>query len=165
VLIITLFYSFRIPLEEEKDQKAVNIMPKGRQNFKPTLLSLDWLNEHLYILGEVEADSQRYYQIARCDLDGNGFVVAIAGLQRRPSCIEVDSFNGYLFWTVNGKSSVSGLFSLDLADISNGVKHEDRPSHMIVGKNVGAFVVAHKSYRLLVPFQDNNTIISMTIKG
>lgn len=94
------------------------ILSPGRVNFEPLSLSVDWLNLHLYVLGEVK-HATTVWQIARCNLDGRGLTVAMAGFLIRPSHIEVDPYNGYLFWVTKG-----GLYRLDLADISNGVKHE-----------------------------------------
>lgn len=94
------------------------ILSPERMNFKPLTLSVDWLNLHLYVLGEVK-HMTTVWQITRCNLDGRGLTVAMAGLITKPSHIEVDPYNGYLFWVTR-----SGLYRLDLADISNGVKHE-----------------------------------------
>lgn len=94
------------------------ILSPDRMNFKPLTLSVDWLNLHLYVLGEVK-HATTVWQIARCHLDGRGLTVAMAGLITKPSHVEVDPYNGYLFWVTRG-----GLYRLDLADISNGVKHE-----------------------------------------
>lgn len=101
----------------EPSQPAVVLNP-SQTNFKPLSLSVDWLNLHLYVLGEVK-HSTTVWQIARCNLDGKDLAVAMAGFLTRPSHIEVDPYNGYLFWVTRG-----GLFRLDLANISNGVKHE-----------------------------------------
>jgi proto-oncogene tyrosine-protein kinase ROS len=95
------------------------ILSPVRMNFKPLILSIDWLNHHLYVLGEVKHGATTVWHIARCNLDGRGLTVAMAGLITKPSHIEVDPYNGYLFWVTRG-----GLYRLDLADISNGVKHE-----------------------------------------
>lgn len=98
--------------------EAEIILSPGRMNFKPLSLSVDWLNLHLYILGEIK-HATTVWQIARCNLDGKGLTVAMAGFLTRPSHIEVDPYNGYIFWVTK-----AGLYRLDLADISNGVKHE-----------------------------------------
>lgn len=96
------------------------ILSPSLVNFEPLSLSVDWLNLHLYVLGEVKhATTYTVWQIARCNFDGTGLTVAMAGFLNRPSHIEVDPYNGYLFWVTKG-----GLYRLDLADISNGVKHE-----------------------------------------
>uniref|UniRef100_A0A1B0DB76 Fibronectin type-III domain-containing protein n=1 Tax=Phlebotomus papatasi TaxID=29031 RepID=A0A1B0DB76_PHLPP len=146
--------------------KTTVLSPYSGFNFLPQLLSIDWLNDHLYILGEVRyPHSHRIWQISRCDLDGNGLTVATAGLVRKPDHIEVDPFNGYLFWVITGNTMDSGLFRLDLGDISNGVKHKVKPLHMIQGQNLAPFAVDHTRFRILVPLQDNNTVISVSLDG
>lgn len=109
-------YVYRTSIIERSEAEA--ILSPGRMNFKPLSLSVDWLNLHLYVLGEVK-HATTVWQIARCNLDGKGLTVAMAGFLTRPSHIEVDPYNGYIFWVTK-----AGLFRLDLADISNGVKHE-----------------------------------------
>lgn len=109
-------YVYRTSIIERSTPKAI-LSPDG-MNFKPLSLSVDWLNLHLYVLGEVK-HTKTVWQIARCNLDGKSLTVAIAGFSTRPSHIEVDPYNGYLFWVTK-----AGLFRLDLADISNGIKHE-----------------------------------------
>jgi len=91
--------------------------------------------------------------------------IAIAGLNRKPGHIEVDPYNGYLFWLIPGSTSNSGLFRLDLGDISNGVKHEVKPLQMIQGGNLGAFAIDHTRFRILVPSQNDNTMISVSLDG
>jgi len=108
-------YVYRTSIIEPSTPKVI-LSPDG-VNFKPLSLSVDWLNLHLYVLGEV--NNATSWQIARCNLDGKSLTVARAGILSRPSHIEVDPYNGYLFWVTEMK-----LYRLDLADISNGVKHE-----------------------------------------
>lgn len=62
-------------------------------NFKPYLLSVDWLNERLYILGEVNHPVP-VWQIAHCNLHGEGLTVAVAGLRIKPHDMQVDPYNG-----------------------------------------------------------------------
>lgn len=109
-------YVYRTTIIERSEPEA--ILSPGRVNFEPLSLSVDWLNLHLYVLGEVK-HATTVWQIARCNLDGKGLIVARAGFLTQPSHIEVDPYNGYIFWVVK-----AGLYRLDLADISNGVKHE-----------------------------------------
>lgn len=111
-------YVYRTSIIERSMPKVI-LNPSG-VNFKPLSLSIDWLNLHLYVLGEVKhAMTATVWQIARCNLDGKSLTVAVAGLFTRPSHIEIDPYNGYLFWVTK-----AGLYRLDLAVISNGVKHE-----------------------------------------
>lgn len=65
---------------------------------------MDWLNEHLYVLGEVyymkdgaqAANSTTFsnWEILRCDFDGRNQLVALAGFNSRPIHFEVDPYNG-----------------------------------------------------------------------
>ncbi|XP_061926816.1 proto-oncogene tyrosine-protein kinase ROS isoform X9 [Apis cerana] len=135
------------------------ILSPSQVNFKPLSLSVDWLNLHLYILGEVK-HATTVWQIARCNLDGRGLTVAVAGFLTRPTHIEVDPYNGYLFWVTRG-----GLYRLDLADISNGVKHEVQPYLILEDADLGAFTVDHTNFRLLVPHHIQNTVISVSLDG
>lgn len=60
---------------------------------KPSLLSIDWLNNRLYILEEVKSGIH-VWQICYCNLDGNGLTVAVAGLRNKPHDMQVDPYNG-----------------------------------------------------------------------
>ncbi|XP_055681919.1 protein sevenless isoform X2 [Lutzomyia longipalpis] len=158
-------FVYKAPLEVVGHKTTV-LSPHSGLNFLPQLLSIDWLNNHLYILGEVRhPHAHRMWQISRCDLDGKGLTVATAGLVSKPNHIEVDPFNGYLFWVITGYAIDTGLFRLDLGDISNGVKHKVKPLHMIQGQNLAPFTVDHTRFRILVPFLDNNTVISVSLDG
>lgn len=70
----------------------------------------------------------------------------------------------YLFWVVQGPVG-GGLFRLDLADISNGVKHEVIPDQILSSPHLGAFTVDHTSFRILVPKQDENTVVAVSLDG
>ncbi|XP_071571413.1 proto-oncogene tyrosine-protein kinase ROS isoform X4 [Temnothorax nylanderi] len=150
-------YVYRTSIIERSTPKV--ILSPGGVNFKPLSLSVDWLNLHLYVLGEVK-HATTVWQIARCNLDGKSLTVAMAGLLTRPSHIEVDPYNGYLFWVTK-----VGLFRLDLADISNGVKHEVQPYLILEDDHLGAFTVDHTNFRLLVPDHTKNTMISVSLDG
>lgn len=73
-------------------KKQIVVSPEVTISVVPKLLSVDWLNDHLYVLGV--QTSSKSWQISRCDLDGQKTQVAIAGLTHEPSHIEVDPFNG-----------------------------------------------------------------------
>lgn len=155
-------YQSSLDLTDKPEKKEV-ICQKNGLNFKPLLLSVDWINDHLYIMGENAHHES--YTISRCDFDGKKLIVAVGGLNGRPSHIEVDPYNGYLFWVVPNEQIDSGLYRLDLGEISNGIKHETKPFQMIKGKNLGAFIVLHTRFRLYVPMQDENTIMSVSLNG
>ncbi|XP_050100949.1 protein sevenless isoform X2 [Anopheles aquasalis] len=178
-------YIWRAPsvLGAERDRVAI-LRPDATLNFRPTLLSVDWLNDHLYILGQ--ARTTHLWQILHCDFNGQHLTVAIAGLQRRPDYFEVDPYNGYLFWVigdpgtgdpppqqpgadgqpspgVTGPTGPTGLFRLDLGDISNGVRHEIRPLQMVPGPHLGAFAIDHTNFRVLVADQRANTVLAVSL--
>ncbi|XP_025159700.1 proto-oncogene tyrosine-protein kinase ROS isoform X2 [Harpegnathos saltator] len=150
-------YVYRTSITELSEPGV--ILSPDQVNFEPLSLSVDWLNHHLYVLGQVN-HSKTVWQIARCNLDGRGLTVAVAGFVNRPSHIEVDPYNGYLFWIIEGK-----MYRLDLADISNGVKHEVKPSFIYGDSNMNVFTVDHMNFRLLVPNHTLNTVMSMSLDG
>jgi len=55
---------------------------------------VDWLNDQLYILGQVTHSTGPMWQVARCALDGRGLTIAVAGILTKPYHIEVDPYNG-----------------------------------------------------------------------
>ncbi|KAK4881780.1 hypothetical protein RN001_005099 [Aquatica leii] len=144
-------------------KRSTTILSPPHIDFLPLELSVDWLNNQLYILGEVKHQRQ-VWQITRCDLDGYGHQVALAGLRIKPHHIEVDPYNGFLFWVIQSHTG-GGLFRLDLADISNGIKHNVHPEQILAEPNLGAFTVDHTNFRLLCSNQDQNTINSVSLYG
>lgn len=155
-------YQSSLDLTDKTDKKEV-ICQKNGLNFKPLLLSVDWLNDHLYIMGE--STHHESWTISRCDFDGKKLIMAVGGLNGKPSHIEVDPYNGYLFWVIPDEAVDSGLYNLDLGEISNGIKHETKPFKMIKGRNLGSFIVDHTRFRLYVPMQGDNTIMSVSLNG
>lgn len=155
----------RTSLEWTNSTSITILDPAAGLNFQPLLLSVDWLNDHLYILGKRHNGTQTTYEISRCLLDGTGMTVATGGIFERPVQIEVDPFNGYLYWVISGVSASSGLYRLDLADISNGVKHNGTPMHIYLGSNPGAFVIYHRTSKVFVALQDRNTVVSVSFNG
>ncbi|KAK9499086.1 hypothetical protein O3M35_003598 [Rhynocoris fuscipes] len=91
-------------------------------------------------------------------------LVALAGLLYKPLHIEVDPYNGYLFWVLQGEPR-GGLYRLDLADISNGIKHEVMPDLILSDPDLGAFTVDHTNFRILVSSHIKNTVISVSLDG
>lgn len=87
---------YRASLYVEGPRHTV-ISPEVSVNVTPKLISVDWLNDHLYVLGEVQHVNSKVWQISRCDLDGQKTTIAIAGLHDEPSHIEVDPYNGSVF--------------------------------------------------------------------
>lgn len=88
-------FIYQAPLEVEGEHKPI-LRNEKSVNFKPMFLSIDWLNDHLYILGEmlVGHNAPNKWQISKCNLNGSELTVAIGGLNKKPNHIEVDPFNG-----------------------------------------------------------------------
>jgi proto-oncogene tyrosine-protein kinase ROS len=88
-------YQASLDLTKEKNDKKEVICQKNGLNFKPSLLSVDWLNDHLYIMGEMTSNSQlKSWSISRCDYEGKKLIVAVGGLNEKPAYVEVDPYNG-----------------------------------------------------------------------
>lgn len=85
-------YVSRIPMEKNS-RKKVDILEPHNLDFKPLDVTVDWLNNYLYILGEMKFQISRYI-IKRCDLNGSGLTVAYADLSKKPSCMQIDPLNG-----------------------------------------------------------------------
>nr|XP_026496387.1 proto-oncogene tyrosine-protein kinase ROS isoform X1 [Vanessa tameamea] len=142
--------------------------------YKPLDLSVDWLNRHLYVLGEVYytressnwSNTSLYssWEILRCDFDGKNQIVALSGFNSRPIHFEVDAYNGYLFWALRGVER-GGLYRLDLANISNGVRHDAPPELIVRDAHLGAFTVDHADFRLLVAHLRRNTVLAVSLDG
>lgn len=87
-----------------KKSLSVPILSPDNISYKPLDLSVDWLNKHLYVLGEVyyEREGSKWanttiyanWEILRCDFDGKNQLVALAGFNNRPIHFEVDPYNG-----------------------------------------------------------------------
>lgn len=72
----------------------------------------------------------------------------------------------FLLWSLGGSSkSDGGLFRLDLSDVSNGVKHEVEPTLIFNKVNVGVFAVDYIHYKILMPIEDLNTVMSIDLNG
>lgn len=78
-----------MPLKQNEFDKKFILTPKNI-DFLPLDLSVDWLNNYLYILGEIHGK----YIIKRCSLNGDNLTVAYAGLRVKPSTMEIDPYNG-----------------------------------------------------------------------
>ncbi|KAM3965054.1 LOW QUALITY PROTEIN: receptor protein-tyrosine kinase sevenless [Aphomia sociella] len=163
-------YVYRSSLS--KKSTAEPIFTPENISCTPLDLSVDWLNRHLYILGEVPyvVDSlnpnnatHTIWVIIRCDFDGKNQIVAYSGFNSRPIHFEVDAYNGYLFWALRGGDR-GGLYRLDLANISNGVRHES-PELIVRDAHLGAFTVDHADFRLLVAHLKRNTVLAVSLDG
>ncbi|KAL0880126.1 hypothetical protein ABMA27_002609 [Loxostege sticticalis] len=163
-------YVYRSTLSKKSDTEA--IIKPHIFSYRPLDLSVDWLNRHLYVLGEVHYKSNLTsidkWEIIRCDFDGKNQIVAFSGFNSRPIHFEVDAYNGYLFWALRGGDrggDLGGLFRLDLANISNGVRHDSQPELIVRDAHLGAFTVDHADFRLLVAHLKKNTVLAVSLDG
>ncbi|XP_072932674.1 proto-oncogene tyrosine-protein kinase ROS [Epargyreus clarus] len=160
-------YVYRSSLSRKSQSEA--IFTPATISYKPLDLSVDWLNRHLYVLGEVyysKENSSLYssWEILRCDFDGKNQIVALSGFNSRPIHFEVDAYNGYLFWALRGVER-GGLYRLDLANISNGIRHDAHPELIVRDAYLGAFTVDHADFRLLVAHLRRNTVLAVSLDG
>ncbi|XP_026471623.1 proto-oncogene tyrosine-protein kinase ROS-like [Ctenocephalides felis] len=149
----------RNSLYENEEKSEVIISPFGAQ-FKPFDLTIDWLNDHLYILGQVKHEGIDVWQIVRSNLNGQFLIVAVGGISLKPRQIDVDPYNGYIFWI-----NAEGLFRLDLANINNGVKHDKNPELILKRDDLYSFTLDCKKFRLLVPIHGESAVISILLDG
>ena len=88
---------WRVPLNGSGDTRLLLQFPS---ELKPHQLSVDWLNDLLYVVADAGAGG---WQVARIAIDsptsggtGRGLTVAVAGLPLPPLHIEVDPYSGYV---------------------------------------------------------------------
>ncbi|XP_025412408.1 proto-oncogene tyrosine-protein kinase ROS isoform X3 [Sipha flava] len=124
-------------------------------------LTIDWLNNHLYILilSTINSDT-KVYSIKKFDLEQKKMFEVVSGFDYKPFQIEVDPCNGYLFWTTK-----VGLYRLDLNKKVNNLKMEMSSMLILQNKNIGPFVIDYLNFCLLVLFQKSNTIMSVSLDG
>lgn len=58
-----------------------------------------------------------------------------------------------------------GLYRLDTAHISNGIRHEVKPELILQNPNLGAFTVDHTNFRILVSSHAKNTVLAVSLDG
>ncbi|XP_053604338.1 proto-oncogene tyrosine-protein kinase ROS isoform X2 [Plodia interpunctella] len=161
-------YVYRGSLSKKSPPEPI-LTPKNI-SFTPLDLSVDWLNHHLYVLGRLHHtpeglnDSHSIWEIIRCDFDGTNQLVAYSGFTSQPIHFEVDPYNGYIFWALRGGDR-DGLYRLDLASISNGVRHCAPPDLIVRDAQLGAFTVDHLDFRLLVVHLKRNTVLAVSLDG
>lgn len=68
--------------------------------------------------------------------------------------------NRYLFWTTK-----VGLYRLDLSKTNHNLKMEMSNLLILQNKYIGPFVIDYLNFCLLVLFQKDNTIMSVSLDG
>lgn len=72
----------------------------------------------------------------------------------------------FLFWSLNDTNSGNnGVYRLDLKDVSNGVKQEIHPTAIFSKDHVGVFAIDYIHYKILLPVEESNTVISLDLDG
>lgn len=87
-------YQSSLNLSKINEEKKEVICQKTDLKVKPSLLSVDWLNKQLYILGEMSHQSTKSWSISRSDYEGKNLIVAFGGITEKPVHVEVDPYNG-----------------------------------------------------------------------
>ncbi|XP_011494388.1 PREDICTED: proto-oncogene tyrosine-protein kinase ROS [Ceratosolen solmsi marchali] len=123
---------------------------------RPWSLSVDWLNGILYLAGA--SDRTGFWEIARSDLEGRNLTSLVGELIDQPRSLRVDPVNGFIFWMAS-----DGIYRADLADFDDNV--EVQVEQILKKSNLGAFVVDYINRRLLVTYQSENTIKSVSLDG
>ncbi|KAJ8678681.1 hypothetical protein QAD02_014468 [Eretmocerus hayati] len=120
---------------------------------RPWALNADWLNLQLFLAGQDEPSG--YWEIVAWNLESEQLGPSlVTGITERPLQLEVDPVNGFLFW-----SNLDGINRVNLG------LAEPKPEQILRKHNLGAFVVDFGNRRLLVPYQMENTIKSVSLDG
>ena len=138
---------------------------KGYNISRINQLSIDWLNNHIYIA----SDSK----ISRCDFTGEYFEDLIIGFDESPSRaglegplnIQVDPVNGYLLWSLRGEQK-GGIYRVDLSSFTGSQKgsqhllkgsdskdaiHYQTVPLLIRGTDISAFTMDYLDHKIFFP--------------
>ncbi|XP_037931507.1 protein sevenless isoform X2 [Teleopsis dalmanni] len=119
---------------DDSDDHSVHLINKTAFSFKPTKLSVDWLNKRLFIAGE---NTLTLWSLISTDFDGNSVQTHFTNIRTKMNQMEVDPINGWLFW-----SHVSGICILNLA--TNNIKN------VYTSSQIGHFHNDFKRFLLVV---------------
>ncbi|KAG8193692.1 hypothetical protein JTE90_024053 [Oedothorax gibbosus] len=137
------------------DEFKVNTIRHSEKVF-PTLLSMDWLNDKLFMAEE--------HEISRCDLNGKNYEIVLTDMKHRASDLHVDPINGYLYVTMADHNE-GGLYRVDLSLLDSGESLDFKRTQLIVNDYyLTAFLVDYKNFRIILP-RNNNTVISVALDG
>jgi len=70
-----------------------------------------------------------------------------------------------MFWIMKNSVQNDGLYRLDLAEPSNGVRHETKPELIMDNATIGAFTIDYSGFRLLIADEKQNTIFAVSLDG
>lgn len=84
---------FELHINKDSTTKR-NILKQENLDFFPLDVTVDWLNNYLYIVGEMKYQIIPRYIIKRCDLNCTSLTVAYADLPKKPTGMQIDPING-----------------------------------------------------------------------
>ncbi|KAG1702093.1 Proto-oncogene tyrosine-protein kinase ROS [Nymphon striatum] len=128
----------------------------SKSPFYPQALSVDWLNNKLYLAEK--------NQISRCDLDGKGYKIVISGIEPQPTDLQVDPYNGFLYWAVHGIPN-GGIYQIDLASLGKVLLHQRDSRPLLKDYLLSAFAIDYKKFSILYPDELDKTMMSMSLYG
>lgn len=160
------------------------VLNPNNTDFRPWSLTIDWLNSRLYVAGS--NDKKDYWEIGVTDLRNSENVTELlTGLMSQPKLMEVDPCNGYLFWMTS-----EGIYRIDLGDIDKipepevsrklyyvceitislkikiiTIIEKFKPQLILRKQHLGSFMVDYANKRLLVAYQFENTVKSVSMDG
>ncbi|XP_064488538.1 proto-oncogene tyrosine-protein kinase ROS-like isoform X2 [Ornithodoros turicata] len=123
---------------------------------RPGLLSADWLNQKLYMVED--------NQISLCDFSGKNYEVVVSGFEERPTDMQVDPYNGYIYWVLQNATG-GGLYRIDLGKFGKETVARHEAQLIVKDEDLHAFTVDYRNYRLLLPRKKLNTIVSVSLSG
>lgn len=150
--------------------KSSKIVVRGRMDRLQTIIrgiSVDWLNDQLYFIEEMDDDGAKSYKIKRCNLNGdlqqdlistslnNYYENSYSNKDKsyEPIDLLVDPYNGYLYYTIKGK----GLYRLDLIIFNDNhgqdlklIQFQDA-QHILKEPSITVFTVDYSNYRIYYP--------------
>ncbi|XP_074649999.1 proto-oncogene tyrosine-protein kinase ROS-like [Tubulanus polymorphus] len=121
----------------------------------PSALSVDWLNDRVYM---VEG-----HTIKHCDLEYQECQKVIVNLYPPADDVKADPYNGYLYWTQNGKQK--GIYRTDLKRFSRTVIRNPSLYRIVEIDRLSTLFIDYQNYRLYFPNGTKNTIMSTSLDG
>ncbi|XP_076304801.1 proto-oncogene tyrosine-protein kinase ROS-like isoform X1 [Tachypleus tridentatus] len=117
----------------------------NRRNTLPSSLSVDWLNDLVYVVEESKVKNQTV--ISRCDFHSGLCKDVVFGFKTRATCVHVDPYNGYLYWIWTSDSE-GGLYRIGLDKIATQAVNEKYCDQILKNSTLTTLSLDHKNYRL-----------------
>lgn len=147
----------------------VNIVGVDKENLNIQKLTIDWVNDVVYLLTTFGIGMFRFDHNL-LPSDGHQFNWFLTGIDtNRTTNIHVDPIGNYMYWSIVGDLKDAGLYrtlltSFDLANFYNDKhKHQPKISRILSKENLKVFTIDISKQRLYFP--ENNTIFAMSLTG